>query len=191
MRTNWAIDVAALDGEWCDRVISTWNNPKKASVGDPGKGEVLKDSRDAEVTDLVRGDRKSAFIFDEMDRRIAIENNKWFDFLLNSVSLTYLQLIRYRDGGHYVTHIDSFLGKAEEGGTHDRKISFTVQLTDGGEYEGGDLSFPLLGPVPDPSELRERGTILWFPSFMPHGVAPVTRGVRHALVGWVYGPAWR
>ena len=34
---------------------------------------------------------------------------------------------------------------------------------------------------------REQGTIIVFPSFIPHEVQPVTKGERDALVGWITG----
>jgi predicted 2-oxoglutarate/Fe(II)-dependent dioxygenase YbiX len=31
------------------------------------------------------------------------------------------------------------------------------------------------------------GTVLVFPSFMPHGVEPVTKGIRYSIVTWMVG----
>ena len=38
---------------------------------------------------------------------------------------------------------------------------------------------------------REQGSIIVFPSFVYHQVTPVTRGMRHSLVGWIAGPTFR
>ena len=38
-----------------------------------------------------------------------------------------------------------------------------------------------------PIEL-EKYEIVFFPSWMPHMVTPVTKGTRKTLVGWVHGP---
>ncbi len=35
------------------------------------------------------------------------------------------------------------------------------------------------------------GTVLVFPSFMPHGVEPVTKGVRYSVVTWMVGPYFK
>jgi len=40
-------------------------------------------------------------------------------------------------------------------------------------------------------ELRNRGTIIVFPSFLEHQVTPVTKGTRYSLVQWYSGPDWR
>ena len=44
---------------------------------------------------------------------------------------------------------------------------------------------------PDSNELRKKGSILIFPSFVEHRVTPVTKGVRKSLVGWYEGPKFR
>tara|TARA_R100000231_G_scaffold138657_1_gene117522 strand:+ start:599 stop:721 length:123 start_codon:yes stop_codon:yes gene_type:complete len=38
---------------------------------------------------------------------------------------------------------------------------------------------------------RQKGSIIFFPSYMVHAVTPVTKGVRNALVGWVNGNPFR
>ncbi|MGB0647256.1 MAG: 2OG-Fe(II) oxygenase, partial [Bradymonadia bacterium] len=70
----------------------------------------------------------------------------------------------------------------------DRKLSVTVQLDDEGVYSGGELEFEELQTS---ANLRARGTVLVFPSYLRHRVTPVTNGVRRALVAWFYGPEWR
>ncbi len=101
---------------------------------------------------------------------------------------------RYQIGDHFTWHTDnSFTGPP--GGT--RKLSFSLQLSRADDYDGGDLEFatysPLLNPeIPGLSPvLRERGSLIIFPSFMLHRVHPVTRGVRYALVGWIHGPPFK
>ena len=36
-------------------------------------------------------------------------------------------------------------------------------------------------------EIKQKGTIIIFPSFVKHKVAPITKGERNSLVGWVLG----
>ena len=78
-----------------------------------------------------------------------------------------------------------------------RKISMTLQLTDGSEYEGGELEFDFRDYDPysrDESkhvkqvkEILPKGSIVVFPSFIWHRVKPVTKGVRYSLVMWNLG----
>lgn len=87
-------------------------------------------------------------------------------------------------GGHYDWHLD--VGAQE---MRQRKISLTVQLTDGDDYEGGHLQLwrgqsPLNAP-------RGKGTVVIFPSYMLHRVTEVTKGTRESLVLWVGGDHYR
>ena len=71
----------------------------------------------------------------------------------------------------------------------DRKLSVTVQLSDPSDYEGGHFEFmEVEQPLP---ESRDKGTVLIFPSYLQHRVAPVTSGVRKTLVAWFEGPKWQ
>ena len=82
---------------------------------------------------------------------------------------------------HFKTHIDA-------GPQHStRKLSFSLQLTDGATYQGGDLI--LANQLAEGS--RAQGSIIFFPAVIEHEVTPVYRGTRHAIVGWVHGPTLR
>ena len=39
-------------------------------------------------------------------------------------------------------------------------------------------------------KLRQKGTVIVFPSFLQHRVTEVTEGQRYALVGWREGKQW-
>ena len=109
----------------------------------------------------------------------------------------------YPDGGHYNWHFDMsgrVYTEADEVAPEFhgllRKISFSTMLNGGDEYEGGDLEIELGLPsdtvrIERPNPGRERGTMVAFPSFLPHRVTPVTDGVRYSLVGWSCGKPWR
>jgi PKHD-type hydroxylase len=73
-----------------------------------------------------------------------------------------------------------------------RKLSIIATLTDPTAYEGGDVQLRdrIGNPMPIDG-IRERGTILVFPSNVAHTVTPVSSGVRNSLVGWFLGPSFR
>ena len=82
---------------------------------------------------------------------------------------------------HFRSHIDA-------GPSHStRKLSFSLQLTDGDSYQGGDLIFG--ERLAD--GYRNQGPLVVFPSVSLHEVTPVFRGVRHTVVGWIHGPTLR
>ena len=66
-----------------------------------------------------------------------------------------------------------------------RKLSVTVSLEDGDNYEGGNLEFDLRNREDSQSvilsaeQARAKGSIIVFPSFVWHRVAPVTKGTRY------------
>ena len=71
-----------------------------------------------------------------------------------------------------------------------RKLSFTLQLSDPNDYEGGNVQLmndagqSYIAP-------RKRGCIVLFDSRTPHRVLKVTKGTRRSIVGWVVGPRWK
>ncbi len=94
-----------------------------------------------------------------------------------------LQYTVYGPGDKFDWHID--LGPGTISG---RKLSVSILLSAEGEYEGGGLEFMNAGA--NRSAIAE-GAAVFFPSYMAHRVAPVSRGVRRSLVAWAYGPTFR
>lgn len=88
---------------------------------------------------------------------------------------------------HYDWHTDS--GDADDNGLT-RKISASLILANDDEYEGGD--FQICIPNPNQNKiinikLKQKGTMIFFPSFVWHRVVPVTKGTRYSLVCWSKG----
>ena len=75
----------------------------------------------------------------------------------------------------------------------------TISLSHPEEYEGGNFEVDLRNStdfdtvknrkqsIKEVTEIRPRGSIIIFPSFVWHRVAPVTKGTRHSLVVWSLG----
>jgi PKHD-type hydroxylase len=94
-----------------------------------------------------------------------------------------LQYTEYGPDQHFAWHVD--IGRDQ---TSLRKLSMTIQLSSPDEYEGGELDFVGLAPMP---QSRLQGSATFFPSFLGHRVHPVTRGVRRSLVAWGSGLPFR
>ena len=116
------------------------------------------------------------------------------------------QFTKYGVGQHYGWHCDSWdkpYDKPNDLNSHGkiRKLSVTVSLSDPSEYEGGNLEFDFRNQVDwernkkskikECTEIRPRGSIIVFPSFVWHRVNPVTRGTRYSLVLWNLGKPFR
>ena len=92
-------------------------------------------------------------------------------------------IMKYTKGGHYDWHVDTGNSVCH------RKLSFTIQLSDDKDYVGGDVEF--IGSKVDTKAFRQKGVCIIYPSFLPHRVTKVTKGVRHAIVGWIHGPTFK
>jgi len=92
-------------------------------------------------------------------------------------------VMRYNKGGHYDYHTD--IGNT----VAHRKLSFTIQLSDSKDYEGGDIEF--IGSNVDTDAFRRKGTCIIYPSFLPHRITKVKKGTRYAIVGWIHGPTFK
>jgi len=89
--------------------------------------------------------------------------------------------LRYSIGGFYRRHLDV---SPEWDERFPRRISVVVFLTSAGEQcEGGALRVYL----PEMCDVTPRaGTLVAFPSDLPHEVLPVTSGVRGVIVDWLF-----
>ena len=116
------------------------------------------------------------------------------------------QFTKYGVGQYYGWHTDSWTkvyNKPNEPNTHGkiRKLSVTISLNDPDEYDGGNLEFDFRNDIDFDrnrkhkakacTEIRPRGSIIVFPSFVWHRVAPVTRGTRYSLVIWNLGKPFK
>ena len=113
------------------------------------------------------------------------------------------QFTKYKLNQYYDWHCDSWPEpyKRKNPNALDqgkiRKLSMTCQLTDGSEYEGGELEFDFRDYDPNmrdefkhlkkATEILTKGSIIVFPSSVWHRVKPVTKGVRYSLVVWHLG----
>jgi len=110
-----------------------------------------------------------------------------------------MQFTRYDVGQYYKWHCDAWTKTYSEQGKRSygkmRKLSMTLNLSDPGDYDGGHLEFDLKsGQSPTEkktthvcTEIKPKGSLVVFPSFVWHRVVPVTRGTRYSLVNWILG----
>jgi len=130
-----------------------------------------------------------------------------------------LQYTEYQEGEYYDWHIDDNINRcmindkllhsadnhgeniAILAGEYIRKLSFSIQLSDPEDYEGGELEFKVSNynsrkrgdfNLDEPFHApNKKGTIIIFDSRVKHRVREVKSGVRKSLVGWVVGPRWK
>ena len=89
---------------------------------------------------------------------------------------------RTAETGGYGDHVDNALmGKGSARLRTD--LSFTLFLSPPDSYDGGELVVDM--PGYSQSLKPDAGDLVLYPSSSIHQVAPVTRGVRLACVGWI------
>jgi PKHD-type hydroxylase len=112
-------------------------------------------------------------------------NDSYYRFNIGGLGETHI--LEYEKDCFYNWHIDI----TSDDNNCTRKISLILFLSDPADYEGGKLSWSL-NDEPDTLKVdQEMGSMILFPSFLPHRVTPVTRGLRKALVSWVHGDSFR
>jgi PKHD-type hydroxylase len=109
------------------------------------------------------------------------------------------QFTKYSPGQYYGWHCDSWgvpYNNPEDSNINGkiRKLSVTCSLSDPSEYQGGELEFNFNNPeakkknnIKKCLEVLPRGSLVVFPSFVWHRVAPVKKGIRYSLVIWNLG----
>ena len=95
------------------------------------------------------------------------------------------EFLKYDKNGHFSSHVDTFLDIFDNKET--RKISVILILSD--SYEGGKFYLKTGGEKLYPKQ--DKGDIIIFPSFLLHGVEPVTSGIRRSLITWLVGPYFK
>ena len=200
---------SALTPKFCDDVIA-YANEQKEVMARTG-GYLNKKLNKQEVLDLKRKRNSDLvwlsepWIYKEIHpyvheaNRLAGWNFEW-DWTESC------QFTKYKLNQYYDWHCDSF-GKIFDSPNDInvngkiRKLSMTCQLTDGSEYQGGELEFDFRNYDPNmrdeskhlrkANEILSKGSIIVFPSDVWHRVKPVTSGTRYSLVAWHLGRPFR
>ena len=107
-------------------------------------------------------------------------NNAWWKY--NITHSNQAEFLIYKPEGHYISHVDTFHHHGEV-----RKLTALAFLND--DFEGGKFFLNANGTPYSPPQ--KKGTVLVFPSYMVHGVEPVTKGIRYSCVSWLVGPYFK
>lgn len=187
MNQLWQVWYGRLPDDQISSIINICEQypVQQATIGDTSAAKA-DDYRRSEIRWI--DSYKETVIVDFLWYHILEANRNAFGFDIDY--LTEIQYTTYYSNnlGKYDWHQDIFWANPR---CYDRKLSVTVQLTDPSEYDGGDFEFDPCVPAPDPVEVRRKGTVIVFPSFLSHRVTPVTRGTRKSLVSWAEGPKFR
>jgi PKHD-type hydroxylase len=179
-------DLGFIEGvftpEECDKIVNYGNNlpTEKAGIGSLN---IEQQDKRATTISWIMPTNEIGWLYNKLASIILDVNKEAFNFHLYGFT-EMLQFTTYNaPGDHYVFHTDKIFNGPI------RKLSFTLQLTDPINYEGGDLVYKI--QEEDQIVPKTQGTLCIFPSYTLHKVTPVTKGKRQSLVGWLGGPNFK
>jgi len=175
--------------EYCE----TLEKIEGTTVGKDGKSDTEDTSRKSTIA-WARPTDENQWIFDRLLYVADQLNRRFYEFDLNGFETFQYTVYDGEKNQKYDYHMDTVLGMDKPIEMMEtRKLSLSIILSDPSEYEGGE--FYIQSGSPDPEKLMKmeqpKGRVLGFPSFMIHGVAPVTKGTRRSIVVWVEGPKFK
>ena len=168
-----------ISHEICQKIINLGKEKwERATIIDK---EVTDKNRKSEVAWI-----KEQWVYD-LIWEYMLGANEQTGWKYDIVAAESCQVTRYTKDGFYTWHKDGMGSHKEVNNEPDnkflhgntRKLSMSIVLNS--DFEGGDFEI-------DEVLKLEEGSIVVFPSFIHHRVAPVTKGIRYSLVTWFVGP---
>ena len=159
--------------------IASGLEEKPPLIGEQGK---VTETRKCKIKWL-RANDDCSWVYKRLVDAIYKINSQYFNLNLYGIETLQYTIYNAENNEFYGPHRDTFPKVVDR---LIRKLTFSIQLTDPSEYEGGEL---ITDAVFNPSiESKTVGDVIFFLADSVHEAKPVTKGVRHVLVGWVAGP---
>ena len=189
MKDFWQFWHARLDSNYIDSIIQYADQHPITETGLGFDGSTNNnDYRSSEIRWIDPNNTNSKFIVDMLWYFAQEANKNAFGFDINHLPDIQYTTYKADQNGKYDWHCDTFWANPT---TYDRKISIVIQLTDPSEYEGGDFEIDPQYPQLPAEQIKAKGSVIAFPSFLRHRVTPITKGTRRSLVTWIQGPKFR
>jgi PKHD-type hydroxylase len=164
--------------EECEIIKYMPGDSQASKVGNSAtNGSINKRLRYSHTTFLIYKP-ENKWLFEKIGSVIEHANSNFYKFKIDK--LIDLQVLKYDKENFFDWHYD--LGVSE---TSLRKISVILFLSKPTDYKGGKVVWL---PEVEEQVSQEQGSIVIFPSFIPHIVETVEEGLRYTLVTWVIGP---
>lgn len=181
---------AILSKQYTDAIIEIGNKQPvaKTGIGFDASNNTVDTIRKSDIRWLNTMDPNNRFLVDTVWNLFVDANRDHFGFDLNYMREVQYTTYHGEQGGKYDWHKDAFWINPT---MNHRKLSMTIQLSEPNEYQGGEFEIDPEFGVLDQAVIKQRGTVLVFPSFLRHRVTPVSSGIRRSLVCWVEGPKFR
>jgi hypothetical protein len=175
---NCYLAIDAVSHGFCDNMVKQYS-PKEVEKEAPYIGDGAVDLSIRNVQRLIL----------PMDRGIGATltsiglnvNHQFWQYAITHSNQT--EFLMYEVGGKYEAHTDTEHRHSDT----TRKITAIAILND--DFEGGQFFIQVSHEKIYP--IQTKGTVIIFPSYMVHGVEPVTKGIRYTAVTWLVGPYFK
>lgn len=182
--SEWAYLRGFLSADECNSIINIGNSHSRQMSCVNETNDIINSIRKNHVVFLKSLDAENEWIFSKLASTVNSLNKQFWNFDLKFLET--LQFTIYDEpGDFYTAHMDMGHNKVES-----RKLSIVVQLSEPDDYEGSNLQLHSCGGD-FYNTIRDRGTLIAFPSYKVHQVTPLISGTRYSLVSWVCGPTFR
>jgi len=157
----------------------------------------VANEQSAQTVDTSYRRSKIHFFDEELDQdlfnlvyRLGVNSNNFnFGFDINLLQALQFSIYDSKDKGKYDWHKDTDWTSQD---MYHRKLSVVIQLSNSDEYTGGELEIENANfTSKEKADMRKKGSVIVFPSFITHRVTPVTKGKRMSLIGWLVGAKFR
>lgn len=179
--TDCAVFESHLTTSFCQNIITEYSKEEHDKldpvIGGGDEGTVDKEIRDVKRLLLPQNQGIGGIL----TSTALNANHYWWQYNITHSNQT--EFLMYEPDGHYNPHVDTFHMHTDE----TRKLTALAFLND--DFEGGKFFLNAAGTPFYPPQ--KAGTVLVFPSYMVHGVEPVTKGVRYSVVTWMVGPYFK
>ncbi len=179
----------ALPHDLCDHLILEsflYNTPDIAKVRE-GKDSFHTDPMVRNTEVVFHPCKSDLGKFFKQNAKTVNKEAEWF---FNISRIETIQILKYTRGSFYNRHADLTTPSGIGYHQKQRKISCSLQLNSPTEYYGGGFNlFTFEGQELNMS--LNKGDLLLFPSFIPHEVTQVTKGIRYSSTAWIEGLSFR
>jgi PKHD-type hydroxylase len=173
----------AVSDAFCNNLIKEYSKPENEKE-QPfiGEGRDLKKNINLNIRNVLRLPLPMNQGIGATLTSCALNINHQF-WQYNVTHSNQTEFLMYDVNGKYEAHVDTFHAQSNE----TRKLTAIAILND--DFEGG--KFYIMNSHEKIYPPQEKGDIIVFPSFMIHGVEPVTKGMRYTVVTWMVGPYFK
>ena len=208
LTNEWFFWTSTLDKKTCDKIKALGKKDFNPAKVDKKQGTTDEERKTGRAIEL--GEDKKTRISDaswtneqwviDLVWPYMMEANEQAGWSFDITAVESMQITRYKTGSFYGWHKDgpsdclSVYNLPDNKFMHGkvRKLSMTILLN--GNYQGGEFQFANYNKFncnAETPDFKNAGSVIVFPSFMEHQVAPVTKGTRYSLVAWFVGPPFK